>query len=74
MLKIDKLNFSTTDITTRFIEKINRNEYFVRWGLDNMEIERWYDHLFTLRVSAQKWIMLRVEDLQMITKSTIRKV
>jgi len=44
MIKIDKLNFSIDDISTRFIEKVNRNEYFVRWGLDNMEIERWYDY------------------------------
>ena len=44
MIKIDKLNFSIDDVSTRFIEKVNRNEYFVRWGLDNMEIERWYDY------------------------------
>ena len=44
MIKIDKLNFSATDIASRFIEKVNRNEYFVRWGIDNMEIERWYDY------------------------------
>ena len=28
----------------RFVEKINRNQEFVSWGLDNMEIERWYDY------------------------------
>ena len=28
----------------RFVEKINRGQEFVSWGLDNMEIERWYDY------------------------------
>ena len=43
-MKIDRLNFNIDDTYSRFIEKINRNEFFVRWGLDNMEIERWYDY------------------------------
>jgi hypothetical protein len=43
-MKIDRLNFNIEDTYSRFIEKINRNEFFVRWGLDNMEIERWYDY------------------------------
>ena len=41
MIKIDSLNFGV-DNTERFVEKQFRNEPFVRWGLDNMEIERWY--------------------------------
>ena len=41
-MRIDTLNFTAP--TERFIEKINKNEFFVRWGLDNMEIERWYDY------------------------------
>jgi len=28
----------------RFQEKVNKNQPFVSWGLDNMEIERWYDY------------------------------
>lgn len=41
MLKVDSLNFGVDNIE-RFVEKRHRNEPFVRWGLDNMEIERWY--------------------------------
>ena len=44
MIKIDALQFNTAGGFSRFVEKINRNEFFVRWGLDNMEIERWYDY------------------------------
>lgn len=44
-MKVDALAFSVQDtLSGRFIEKINRNEPFVRWGLDNMEIERFYDY------------------------------
>lgn len=44
-MRIDKLNFGVADsLSGKFIEKINRNEPFVRWGLDNMEIERFYDY------------------------------
>ena len=38
------INFSDVTTGNRFVEKINRNEFFVRWGLDNLEIERWYDY------------------------------
>lgn len=41
-MKIDAMSFSAP--VERFVEKIHKNEYFVRWGLDNMEIERWYDY------------------------------
>ena len=44
MIKVDTFNFSDSANLMRFVEKINRNEFFVRWGLDNMEIERWYDY------------------------------
>jgi len=44
MIKIDALQFNTAGGFSRFVEKINRNEFFVRWGADNMEIERWYDY------------------------------
>jgi phage portal protein BeeE len=40
-MKIESFNFGVENID-RFVEKRNRNEPFVRWGLDNMEIERWY--------------------------------
>lgn len=43
MLKIDSLEFAV-DGTQRFVEKVNRNQPFVSWGVDNMEIERWYDY------------------------------
>lgn len=43
MLKVDSLQFNQIN-TDKFVEKVNRNEFFVRWGLDNMEIERWYDY------------------------------
>lgn len=42
-MKIDKLNFGMIT-PERFVEKINKTEPFVRWGLDNMEIVRWYDY------------------------------
>ena len=44
MIKTDIISFSNLDTSSRFVEKINKNEFFVRWGLDNMEIERWYDY------------------------------
>lgn len=40
-MKIDSFNFGVENVD-RFVEKRNRNEPFVRWGNDNMEIERWY--------------------------------
>lgn len=40
-LKIDSFGFNVENIE-RFVEKRFRNEPFVRWGIDNMEIERWY--------------------------------
>lgn len=43
MVKVDSIGFSLANVD-RFVEKINRNEEFVRWGIDNMEIERWYDY------------------------------
>lgn len=43
MMKVDTLNFGMIT-PERFVEKITRGEAFVRWGLDNMEIERWYDY------------------------------
>lgn len=44
-MKIDRLDFAAVDtLSGKFIEKINRNEPFVRWGIDNMEIERFYDY------------------------------
>lgn len=41
MLKVDSFNFGVENVE-RFQEKRMRNEPFVRWGLDNMEVERWY--------------------------------
>lgn len=41
MLKVDSFNFAVENID-RFVEKRFRNEPFVRFGADNMEIERWY--------------------------------
>ena len=40
-MKIESFNFGVDNVD-RFVEKRVRNEPFVRWGLDNMEIERWY--------------------------------
>jgi phage portal protein BeeE len=40
-MKIESFNFGVDNVD-RFVEKRNRNEPFVRFGLDNMEIERWY--------------------------------
>jgi phage portal protein BeeE len=34
----------TLENTGRFAERITRNQPFVSWGLDNFEIERWYDY------------------------------
>lgn len=42
-MKIDVLNFGMIT-PERFVEKINRNQPFVSWGVDNMEIERWYEY------------------------------
>jgi phage portal protein BeeE len=41
MIKIDSINFSVDNVD-RWVEKSLRNEPFVRWGLDNMEVERLY--------------------------------
>lgn len=41
MINIDKLNFGQNTITS-FKEVINRNEPFVRWGIDNMFVEELY--------------------------------
>lgn len=43
-MKLDSFNFGVMDTPLRFVEKINRSQPFVSWGLDNMEIERWYDY------------------------------
>lgn len=43
-MKIDRLDFGMAPME-RFVEKINRNEVFVRFGVDNMEIEKWYDYI-----------------------------
>lgn len=43
-MKIDRLNFSNV-IPDAMVEKIQRNEYFVRWGLDNHYIDRLYDYV-----------------------------
>ena len=45
MIKLDTLQFGNIDTSTRFLEKINRGDFFVRWGIDNMEIERWLDYV-----------------------------
>jgi len=43
MTKIKTFEFALEN-TGRFNEKIMRNQPFVSWGVDNMEIERWYDY------------------------------
>jgi phage portal protein BeeE len=43
MTKIKTFEFALEN-TGRFNEKIIRNQPFVSWGVDNMEIERWYDY------------------------------
>lgn len=43
MIKVDTFSFSGYE-SLAFVEKINRNEFFVRWGLDNLEVERWYTY------------------------------
>jgi phage portal protein BeeE len=45
MIKIDKLDFSVGDYSTRFLERVVKNQVFVSWGLDNMEVERWLDYV-----------------------------
>lgn len=41
MIKIDSVNFSIDNVD-RWQEKLYKNEPFVRWGLDNQEVERFY--------------------------------
>lgn len=41
MLKVDKLQFSQSTITS-FKEVVNKNEEFVRWGADNMFVNELY--------------------------------
>jgi len=41
MIKLDSMNF-TVDNIDRWVEKSFKNEPFVRWGLDNSEVERFY--------------------------------
>ena len=43
-MRLDSFNFGAQDFSLRFVEKINRSSPFVSWGMDNMEIERWYDY------------------------------
>jgi len=40
-MKIEQMNFAVDNID-RWVEKMYKNEPFVRWGLDNMEVERLY--------------------------------
>lgn len=41
MTKIDVMNFSVDNVD-RWVEKMYKGEPFVRWGLDNQEVERFY--------------------------------
>jgi hypothetical protein len=41
MIKVDSMNFNIDNVD-RWVEKRYKNEPFVRWGLDNMEVERFY--------------------------------
>ena len=41
MINIEKLNFNRTTITS-FQEVFNRNEIFIRWGVDNMFVNELY--------------------------------
>lgn len=41
---IDSMNFTMAPVE-RFVEKSVRNEPFVRFGLDNMEVERWLEYV-----------------------------
>ena len=45
MFKIEKIDFSAGDWSSRFLEKVAKGIPFVAWGLDNMEIERWLDYV-----------------------------
>lgn len=45
MFKIEKIDFSAGDWSSRFLEKVAKGIPFVSWGLDNMEIERWLDYV-----------------------------
>jgi hypothetical protein len=40
-MKISQMNFAVDNVD-RWVEKMYKNEPFVRWGLDNMEVERLY--------------------------------
>lgn len=40
-MKIEQMNFAVDNVD-RWVEKMYKNEPFVRWGLDNMEVERLY--------------------------------
>ena len=40
-MKIQQMNFAVDNVD-RWVEKMYKNEPFVRWGLDNMEVERLY--------------------------------
>ncbi len=41
MIKIDQMDFSVSNIE-RWEEKIIKGEPFVRWGIDNMQVDRFY--------------------------------
>ena len=41
MIKIDSMDFSVSNIE-RWEEKMYKGEPFVRWGLDNMQVDRFY--------------------------------
>ena len=41
MIKLETMNFAVENID-RWVEKRYKGEPFVRWGLDNMEVERFY--------------------------------
>lgn len=45
MIKLDKLDFSTYSNIGRFVEKITKGQPFVAWGVDNLEVERFYDYV-----------------------------
>jgi len=41
MIKLETMNFAVDNID-RWVEKMYKGEPFVRWGIDNMEVERFY--------------------------------
>jgi phage portal protein BeeE len=45
MIKLDKLDFGSYENIGRFVEKIQRGQLFVSWGIDNLEVERFYDYV-----------------------------